>query len=1183
MLEVTVPPEHAKATKQAPVTPSAQSAHIKNAIALIWAQILEIPTCSEQNTFIELGGDSIAAMQVVSRLRDQFAVSIALDLMFDQMTIQRLARLIEDQLSDRETRAQAKVPGMNRQPRDQPLPVSHSQRRMWLVQEFAPGSTAYNVTFALRLRGPLDQAHLLAAWQTVWSRHEVFRTTFTTTSTGVRQSVATKLASFKLDQADFSDRAQNEQERLASAYFQQSAATPFDLHSDTLWRCHLVCINDADHILAWVAHHIITDLWSNLILASELAQTYNALLNGHAPSMATSDIDCADHAHWQVSPAVVHHLEPQLAYWLERLKDLSPLALPTDRPMTPHWHRSGKRVTRSIPTSILSGLKTLSSSGGYSLFMILLAGLNVLLSRQARQTDIAVATPIANRHQPNTEHLVGSLVNTLVMRNDLSGNPSFQELLHQVKATALEAYAHQDLPFDLLVEKLGTAHRQEGTPLGLPVMLNLHNVVPGQFQFHKLETSRFMFDRGSTQFPLTLSVDIDQTQSVYLEYADTLFDHTTAEAFVDNYLSLLGQALASPDARLSSLKWLSPAERAKLHEWNQTGHATVGSHPTVSGLIARCASRHPQAIAIKHQSQTVTYSALALQARHVAQSLRDQGIGVGHRVGICLERGPGLLASVWGIWMAGAAYVPLDPAYPAERLQYMASDAKVALVITHHALEAQLEWPSGLLLLLEDAMTTTIKDDVDTVQVGGDTPAYVIYTSGSTGQPKGVVVPHRAVVNFLGSMAQRPGLSSRDRLLAVTTLSFDISVLELMLPLTVGAQIVMASNDDVLDGQALKSLIDQHKINVMQATPSTWRLLIEAGWLGSPGDFKVLVGGESLSHDLATQLLKRADQVWNMYGPTETTVWSTCWRVVNPAGGIRIGTPIHNTQVWVLDEHGHHCPIGTPGEIVIGGDGVALGYWDRASLTDERFIPDSFSGQTHARLYKTGDLGRWVWNGELEHLGRLDFQIKVRGHRIEPGEIESQLTRHPSVAQALVIAREDTPGDVRLIAYIVPRQSMPSTTELREHARHSLPEHLRPQHYVELSAVPLLANGKVNRQGLPAPKNTQPETSSEGVQNLLSTDTQKLLALTWQELLGVNHIHLHDNFFDLGGHSLLAIQAIAKMEKTTGKRVSARRYIFESLAQLANSYDQAPASGPKEAFAPAFGFLQRLLRRQPKP
>lgn len=1158
---------------------------LEAAITQIWADVLELPSFTPQDNFLDLGGDSISATQVVSRLRDQFGATISLDLMFDQMTVGRLAQIVATQRQHNHTGTQQpSLPRIAPQPRDQSLSTSHCQRRMWLVQQFAPESTAYNVPFALRLKGPLNRSALNKAVQTVWSQHEVFRTSFTATSKGLQQSIVDALPPIQMLEADLGPHPEADQEGLARQLLHHSATTPFDLTSPLLWRCHLVRLNDNDHILAWIAHHIIIDLWSNLNLTRELAQTYSALCQGQTPVLARHTTDCADHAHWQLSPPVMQYLDPQLQYWLDQLKDLPPLSLPTDKPATPHWYRSGKRITKAIPTSTLNGLAKMAASGGHSPFMILLACLNVLLSRQARQTDIAVATPIANRHHADTEHLVASLVNTLVMRNDLSGDPTFQDLLDRVKATALKAYAHQDLPFDLLVEKLGATHRHQDTPLGLSVMLNVPNAAQGQAPFHELDTSRFLFDRGSTQFPLTLVVDTEQTRHIFLEYADTLFAEATASALVDNYLTLLNQVMAEPQARLSTLKWLSLAERAQLQRWNDTTTEQDPANVHALDLISEQARRHPHALAISFGDQTVSYADLLLQARHIAQSLRDHGIGHQHRVGICLERAPDLVASVLAIWMTGAAYVPLDPAYPAERLQYMASDAKLSLVITHESLESRMEWPPGLQLLLDHAVAATIRGSEAPRPVDSDDAAYIIYTSGSTGQPKGVVIPHRSLGNFLTSMANMPGLGARDRLLAVTTLSFDISVLELLLPLTVGAHIVMANSDDVLDGHALNALMTQHQISVMQATPSTWRLLIDAGWTGRTTGFKALVGGEPLTNDLAAQLLIRAEQVWNMYGPTETTVWSTCWRVNKPADGIRIGSPIANTQVWILDEHGHHCPVGTPGEIAIAGDGVASGYWNRESTTHERFVPTHFSDKPGARLYRTGDLGRWLWSGELEHLGRLDFQIKVRGHRIEPGEIETQLSRHPAVARAVVIAREDTPGDVRLVAYVVPRQSMPSMAVLREHARHCLPDHMQPQHYVALPAIPLLANGKVNRQALPPPTITAHESPPQNAPSpSLSADTQKLLALIWQELLGVKHIQAHDNFFDLGGHSLLAVQAIAKMEKVTGKRVNARRYIFETLAQLANSYDQASS----ETTAPAApvnapGLLQRWLGRNPK-
>ncbi|PPE69148.1 amino acid adenylation domain-containing protein, partial [Caldimonas thermodepolymerans] len=593
----------------------------------------------------------------------------------------------------------------------------------------------------------------------------------------------------------------------------------------------------------------------------------------------------------------------------------------------------------------------------------------------------------------------------------------------------------------------------------------------------------------------------------------------------------------------------------QLARWNDTGMGYDPAAATIPQLLAGPVQRHPAAVALRRGPRSLTYAELEALSNRLAHALRARGISRGQLVGLCLERSPEMLVAQLAILKAGAAYVPLDPAFPAERLAYMAQDAQLALLLTQSSLTGLLPWPRERTLLVDaDAALLAAQPDspppADELAARPEDAAYVIYTSGSTGRPKGVVVPHRAVVNFLLSMARAPGLSASDRLLAVTTLSFDIAVLELLLPLSVGAQIVLASRDEAMDGQALCALLLSSQATVMQATPATWRMLVEAGWAGSPA-FKALIGGEPLPPDLAAQLLERCGQLWNMYGPTETTVWSTIMRITD-ARDITIGRPIANTQVHILDPRGQPCPIGVPGEICIGGDGVTLGYLRRPELTAERFIDDPW--RPGARLYRTGDRGRWRHDGLLEHHGRMDFQVKVRGYRIELGEIEANLATHPQVARNVVIVREDRPGDARLVAYVVPRDEMPGAQALREHLRQSLPEYMLPQHYVQLQAIPLLPNGKIDRKALPAPTEASADASAP-VRDAAAPRTPAEAA-----------------FFDLGGHSLLAMRAVGEMEAALGSRIPVRRLIFETLAQIAAS--MAPEAAPP----PRRSWLDRLPR-----
>lgn len=595
----------------------------------------------------------------------------------------------------------------------------------------------------------------------------------------------------------------------------------------------------------------------------------------------------------------------------------------------------------------------------------------------------------------------------------------------------------------------------------------------------------------------------------------------------------------------------------------------------------------PESVAICFGSQTVSYLELDQRSNAVAHALRDRGVMAGSLVGVCLEREPDLYVAVLGILKAGAAFVPLDPAYPRGRLDFMVEDAGLDAIVNKAAFAGMAAVPRAQMLSLDTDMDRRAWNRIGALGVENATavsPAYVIYTSGSTGKPKGVLVAHRSLVNLLCSMQQEPGMSAEDRFVAVTTMSFDMSIPELFLPLVVGASIVIASRDDARDGFELRRLLERSGATIMQATPSGWRILIAAGWRGSQR-FKALVGGESLPQDLAATLYERCCELWNMYGPTETTVWSTCVRLLAPGQGVSIGTPMANTSVWVLDADRRQCSVGVPGEIWIGGDGVTLGYLNRPELTAERFIEDPFSDIPGARMYRTGDRGRWCSDGTLEHLGRLDFQVKVRGYRIEPGEVESNLASHPDVAHSVVLAREDRPGDIRLVGYVVAHPGAnPDKDSLQKHLRACLPDYMVPQHLVLMDEIPLSPNGKIDRHALPAPgvdSGTDEQDIAVIVPGLLDRNGRTgpdedlrvaYLVAMWSRMLGIP-VHQDDNFFDLGGNSILAVQLIARIKRDTGVRIMLIRLAAQSLAEIATDL---PASfGAKDTKA---GVAARLMR-----
>uniref|UniRef100_E6PT23 Putative AMP-dependent synthetase / ligase n=1 Tax=mine drainage metagenome TaxID=410659 RepID=E6PT23_9ZZZZ len=1143
----------------APGESVAPNTPIEQALWAIWSEVLGLKAFGTRESFFDLGGHSLQITQVASRIRERLGLELALTKLFEHVRIADLAQHLEA-LQSRNAPASTNLVEIPLIPRNGLLPMSYSQRRMWLIQQFDPASAAYNIPVTLLLRGPLDTQCLQRALDSLVQRHEMLRASLLM---GEREPMTRIEPDLRvtIEHVDLIHLPADQRQPAARRWLSAGLDLPFNLSSAPLHRIALLRLDTNQHVLSWVFHHAIADTWALTIVMRELFGAYAALTHGKQPDFPPLGVQYVDYAAWQRSAPAIASRHPQTAYWLEQLRNLEPLSLPADHapPMVPSFR--GHKVFTALTPNIRAQVKQRGAAWGVTPFMLYLAAFNLLLCRISGATDIAIGSPIANRHHLATESLVGTLVNTLVMRTDLSGDPSFRSLVERVRATALGAYAHQDMPYDELVEKL--ANDRAGHPIGLVrVLFNLRNAPLGRFAAVDFDYEEFDFDRIAAQFDLSIHVDTEFTHRIHLEYSTDLYTRATAERLLDSYMHVLDQALARPDLSLSAFSLATPRHMDLLRgAWNATQvplppQLLVHRH-VQSGLLAA-----PQREAVfTADARPIHFAELHAQALGFARLLRQRGIGRGQRVGLSLPRGAHMLPALLGVLHAGACYVPLDPAYPPQRLRDMAEDAELALILTHHPLQTLFAGCDVPMLTLDAPGFWASLDGLPLPpdapsDARPDDPAYMIYTSGSTGRPKGVLVPHRAVVNFLASMAQAPGLGRSDKLLAVTTLSFDIAVLELLLPLAVGAQVVIADADTARDPYALRALLERSGCNVMQATPSTWRLLLDAGWNAPPG-FRALVGGEALPPDLAERLLGCCGEVWNLYGPTETTVWSTAWKVENPRAGICIGHPIANTQVWVLDAHGHCCPIGVPGEIHIGGAGVALGYWRRPELTAERFIADALSKGSEARLYKTGDLGRWRHDGQLEHLGRLDHQVKLRGFRIELGDIEAALLALPQVADAVVSTHAPGAEDVRLVAYVVSAAGQAlQVSALREALRERLPDYMLPQHIVALPALPRLPNGKINRGALPPPTHDSSQARHRPrAQAAPNSPAENAIAAVWTELLGTEQIAVTDNFFDLGGHSLLAMRAITTLEQRHGVRIQPRRMVLETLGQLANGME----------------------------
>ncbi|MBU6399476.1 MAG: amino acid adenylation domain-containing protein, partial [Verrucomicrobia bacterium] len=1039
-----------------------------------------------------------------------------------------------------------------------PAELSFSQQRLWFLEQMEPGRTTYLIPGAIQLEGTLEVEVLERALGALVNRHAALRTVFEIVEGRPLQRVKApgpwRLPVIQLGAA-------SQQARELQARLRQELARGFDLERGPLFGAQLYRLSAQRHVLLLLLHHIIADGWSLGILFRELGQLYGQMQGGQAPSLPALALEYGDYARWQRGWLQGQTLEGLLAHWRRRLAGAPQvLELVGDRPRPAVESNRGAVYSFSLPPELAAGLGQLGRQAGATLYMTLLAGFAALLSRYTGQEDLLVGTPVANRGRAETEEIVGCFVNTLVVRANGAGDPTVSQFLDRVREECLEALAHQDLPFERLVEELRPVRDLSRNPV-VQVLFALQNAPLPPLQLPGLRQSLLELDPGVAKVDLTLEVQ-EQAQGLRasFNYATDLFEPPTIQRLATHWRALLQAMVADPQQRLSHLPLLTPAERHQvLVQWN--GQTTDYSRELrVHDLFQAQADRTPAVIAVTVADRRLTYEELDRRSNQLAHHLRGLGVGRGQRVGLCVKRSLEMMIGLFGILKAGAAYVPLDPVFPAERLQYMAQDVQMALLLSTRDLAGQFGLPRESQLLLDAdaaaiaaAPTTRLPADDHAAQ--GQDPAYVIYTSGSTGRPKGVVVPHRAVVNFLLSMAGEPGLGASDVLVAVTTLSFDIAVLELQLPLSVGAQVVIATQDQAIDGTALGALLEQHRATVMQATPVTWRLLLEAGWTPRPR-FKALVGGESMPKDLADQLIASGVELWNLYGPTETTVWSTCARLTNTQHGISIGKPIANSTVRILDGHGNLCPVGVPGELCIGGDGVSLGYWNRPELTAERFIRDPFDTDAAARLYRTGDLARWHSDGSLEHLGRLDFQIKLRGFRLEPAEIEAALAQHPAVREVTVIGREDTPGDRHLVAYLVVADPPPDLfDQLRARVRGALPEYMVPARFVILKALPRTQNGKLDRRGLPAPGRA--EVSPGRVLVTPRTPTERLVLDLFRGVLGRDDLGVRESFFDLGGHSLMAARLMFRLRAATGVDLP-MRLLFEcpTAAALAEAVER---------------------------
>jgi amino acid adenylation domain-containing protein len=1046
-------------------------------------------------------------------------------------------------------------PPIERVRRDGYFAPSTGQKRLWFLGQFDPDSAAYNIVGCMRLSGSLNREALERSIREIVRRHEVLRTSIVSVE-GVPMAVVREV-DWTLGMESLRDVAPESQTDRLKELASAEARKPFDLSSAPLLRAILVDLGADEHALVISIHHIAADGWSLGVFGAEFAALYQNFLKGEQSALPELPIQFADYAQWHqdhVESGIVH---AEVAYWRRQLAPpVPPTDLPTDRPRPAAMTFNGTRMRQVIGAAVWESAKQFSLAENVTPFVTLLAAFKLLIQRYTGQHDVVVGSVSAGRTRRELEPLIGLFINNLVLRSNLEGNPTVRELVSRIRDTVLGAFSNEHVALDRLVEILQVPRALDRPPL-FQLMFIFQNMAIPKMEFAGLKLEGVRFDAGWSRYDLTIEAGEGDGQLVLeWEYNTDLFDASSIERFQRHFGAILEQLVASADQRISEIEILSAHERRAVLDSAGGRPIDPLPAPSVHAWVEQEAAQHPDKVAVESGSSTLSYGELSARSNRLARWLQSLGVGPDQLVGLCVERSADMLVGLLGIMKAGGAYVPLDPQFPKDRLSFMLEDSGAKVLITESHLKDLAAGAQVVCLDKEDWQ----QESSAAVEsgVGPENLAYVIYTSGSTGKPKGVEITHRSVVNLLASMQREPGMKAGDRLLAVTTLSFDIAGLELYLPLVSGGQVVIAPRAVVGDGAALAELLEQSRANVMQATPVTWRLMLEAGWRGRAG-MKILCGGEALPLELAHRLLETGAEVWNLYGPTETTIWSTVQRMEAGAETVAIGRPVANTQVYVLDENRQLAPAGVSGELYIGGQGVARGYWRRPELTGERFLEDPFwAGQ---RIYRTGDVARWRRDGTLECLGRVDHQVKVRGYRIELGEIESALEQIAGIRQAVAIVREDVPGDPRLVAYVVTRnRAIADPRVLRETLQAQLPDYMVPTAFVTLDAFPLTPNKKVDRKALPAPDNN---SAASAVYVPPSTESERRVAELWQGLLGKDRIGVLDNFFDLGGHSLLAAQLQSRLKQRLGCEISlVELFQHPTVAAIATLMDARRSSSP---------------------
>ncbi|BCL84580.1 non-ribosomal peptide synthetase [Ktedonobacteria bacterium brp13] len=1152
----------------------------------IWAEVLGLERVGVLDNFFELGGHSLKATQIISRARRTLGIMIPLRSLFEHSTVATLARAFEQAAEQQEedtgstlalqplsyemhqARLQAYLEGvpdeefqallatvvMSNEPESvysSIFPVSFAQQRIWLLDQITPDTAIYTIPGGLRLIGKLQRQALEQVLNEIVARHAMLRAAFPTVG-GRPVQVVQPFAYAPLPYRDLRDLNEAEREEEIQRIVMEDAHRPFNLASGPLFRPSLLQLAEEEHVLLLTVHHIVFDGWSQGVLIQEMVQLYAAFVNNQPSPLVPLPLQYPDYSQWQREWLQGTVMQEQLAFWKQQLNGPLPtLELPTDRPRPPVRTFVGAEYLFTLPLATTKALTALSQQEEVTLFMTLLTALNIVLSRYTGQTDLLIGTPIANRTQSEIENLIGCFINTIVLRTDLSDNPSLRTLLKRVQQMALDAYAHQDLPFEKVVEEVQPERDLSHSPL-FQVVFVFQNAPQPPFTLQDLTVNILPTTMQVAEFDFTLYMwETAEGLAGSFKYNTDLFDEVTLARLTTHFQRVLEAMIAHPDHRVSEISLLNAAERAQiLAQWNDT-QSTFPADTCVQQLIEAQVERTPDAVAVIFEGQPLTYRQLNSRANQLAHLLQAEGVGPETLVGVSMERSLELVVALLAILKAGGAYVPLDPSYPTERLRYLLEDAGVALVLTQSRFTQQLVHEGVKLICLDPDWHVHRQGNEQNPSstVGPDNMVYMIYTSGSTGQPKGVINIHRALSNRLHWMQQAYQLTEEDRVLQKTPFSFDVSVWEFFWPLISGARLVVARPGGHQDTVYLAELIASEQINTLHFVPSMLQaFLLEPQLVEQCRSLRhVVTSGEALSLDLQTRFFASFPDervgLHNLYGPTEAAIDVTVWECQREGeqASVPIGYPIANTQIYILDAALQPTPIGVPGELYIGGVGLARGYHRRAALTREKFIADPFGAEEGARLFKTADLARYRADGAIEFLGRIDYQVKIHGIRIELGEIEAALSQHPQVQSVVVLAREDVPGDKRLVAYLVTKEEVAEST-WRAYLGQRLPAYMIPSTFMQLDALPLNSNGKVDRRALPIP-----EQGRSQVEYLAPrTPLEEQLAQIWAQVLDTERVGVLDNFFDLGGHSLKATQIISRIRQIFGVIIPLRSLFEDS-------------------------------------